>query len=91
MESVRLTCATRTGTSPGHRHITQVGDGSRKWSVPTEAYAAIDSGTSFYTYSPSASKVALVRKYHCPNCNVHTLISAADAVTDNNLDNLGSC
>jgi hypothetical protein len=50
----------------------------------------LESGDVFNTYSPSTDKCADVHKYTCAvkGCEVETLRSAADAVTDNNLDNL---
>jgi Protein of unknown function (DUF3892) len=79
-----------------HAHIVAVGTGAvaskatQRWTL-AETIHAIRSGEVFYTVSPSTNKIALVRVVSCDKCN-HTIIrSAADAVTDNNLDNLRTC
>lgn len=81
-----------------HRHIISVGTGttrehwSRMWTVE-EVIAAIRSGDRFYTVSPSTGKTADVRAMACNigACLVMTLRSHADAVSDNNLDNMPAC
>jgi len=47
-------------------------------------------GDRFNTYSPSTDKMADVHSDTCPNdgCEVRTIRSDADAITDNNLDSL---
>jgi Protein of unknown function (DUF3892) len=47
-------------------------------------------GDRFETHSPSTDKVAAVHKDTCTEggCDVETIRSAADAVTDNNLDKM---
>jgi hypothetical protein len=85
-------------TEHPHRHITHVGTGasrdraSRRWTV-AEVRTALRDGDVFYTYSPSTGKTALVRADDChvAGCVVKTIRSAADAVADNNLDNLRTC
>ena len=49
----------------------------------------ITAGNTFETYSPSTQKLAKVKNDNCKTegCNVETIRSEADAVTDNNLDN----
>jgi hypothetical protein len=55
-----------------------------------EARALIARGTQFETVSPSTGKRARILAYDC-QCGVKSLRSAADAVKDNNLDNLRNC
>ena len=96
MSTNQIVCA---NTEHPHRHITSVGIGG-KASAPatrltvTQVRAAIDKGDTFYTVSPSTGKIALVLKDTCTKgggCGYRTIRSVADAVTDNNLDNLGAC
>jgi len=76
-------------TARGHQHITHVMYNGRVAQVQ-EVYTLIKSGRyAFYTYSPSTGKTADVHTLDC--CGLHTLRSAADAVQDNNLDNLPPC
>ena len=85
-------------TEHPHRHITHVGTGTststytKRWTVE-EARIALARGDTFHTISPSTSRRAGVYADTChyPNCEVKTLRSAADAITDNNLDNLPNC
>lgn len=95
--TIRIDCVNKANE---HSHIVSVGaksenvkGGATTTYTVTEVYAAIDNGGVFYTVSPSTGAVALVHKYTCkePGCNVATLKSAPDAVTDNNLDNIGAC
>lgn len=95
MRTDRIVCVK---TEHPHRHIVSVGIGSVQ-GVPmitksvTAVRAAIDAGDSFETYSPSTGKLAKVKKDTCgkSGCTVLTIRSAADAVMDNNLDNLAVC
>jgi hypothetical protein len=50
----------------------------------------LTSGDRFETHSPSTQKIAAVHKDTCSvgDCKVETIRSAADAVADNNLDNM---
>jgi hypothetical protein len=52
-----------------------------------------DEGHRFITYSQSTGKTAEVRPDDCKyaGCTIKTIRSTADAVTDNNLDNLSVC
>ena len=91
--SEKIVCVT---TEHPHRHIISVGVGGDaqvpiKTMTVDEVRAAITAGGSFHTVSPSANKVASVRKATCgiPGCNVDTIKSSPDAVTDNNLDEMG--
>jgi hypothetical protein len=95
----RITCTIQAPFNQprSHAHIVRVGTESnagcdRIWLVH-EVYAAMDQGERFYTYSPSANKVAWVRKYQCvhADCQFNTLRSDPNAVPDNNLDNLPTC
>jgi Protein of unknown function (DUF3892) len=85
-------------TQNPHSHIIsaevqkQVGTGyepTRTLTVTTIISKLAD-GDRFETYSPSTDKVAAVQKDTCSEdgCNVETIRSAADAVTDNNLNNM---
>ena len=79
-----------------HAHIVAVGTGSesnkatQRWTLH-EVISAMNAGTTFYTFSPSTNKVALVVKVSCFKCGQTIIRSAPDAVTDNNLDNLRRC
>lgn len=92
MADYRITCVTESRNAGHDGHIRIVGSGTTRWTV-TEARAAIDAGHTFHTISPSTGKRAEVRKWTCTHssCDYKTLKSAADAVTDNNLDNLPPC
>lgn len=60
----------------------------------TTVRSKIDNGDTFETYSPSTGKTAEVKNDTCGKgdaCPVLTIRSKADAVTDNNLDNLSTC
>jgi hypothetical protein len=95
MSSFRIVCVNREYT---HSHITLVGTGtkvdeySRAWTVK-EVRAALEAGDRFYTISASTGKEADVRAdtCHVAGCVVETIRSTADAVTDNNLDNMIGC
>ncbi len=89
MADYQITCVTRsTRTIAGHHHIVSVGVGGSRYTVP-QIYEFMDSGRRFYSESPSTGRLALVDKNRC--CNIDTLRSRADAIYDNNLDNLRSC
>jgi hypothetical protein len=85
-------------TEHPHRHITRVGTGTdpdsanKQWTV-SEVRAALLDGDRFHTVSPSTGKTADVRADDCRinGCTVETIRSRADAVSDNNLDNLRVC
>lgn len=95
MSDYRIVCV---NTEHPHRHIRQVGTGattssySKLWTIQ-EARTALANGDTFHTISPSTGARAVVSAdtCHCANCDVKTLRSAADAITDNNLDNLPGC
>ena len=95
MASYRIVCVS---TLHPHRHITDVGVGNDSsqaeamWSVE-KVRSMIREGHRFITYSPSTGKYADVRPDDCKyaGCTVKTIRSAADAVADNNLDNMRAC
>ena len=79
-----------------HAHIVAVGIGTDPAKAQTrltleQVIAAMDRGETFYTVSPSTAKIALVEKFHCASCRKTHIRSKADAVIDNNLDNLRRC
>lgn len=97
MASYRIICTIQSpvGQPHTHAHIVQVGTGDvtgwkHMWTVP-QVYSAMDQGHTFYTQSPSTFVVAFVHKFNCPHCGYSTLRSNADAIADNNLDNLPRC
>lgn len=74
----------------GHQHIIAVKYDNRVTGAET-VYRLIRNGNyEFYTYSPSTGMTADVHTLDCCG-GLHTLRSAADAVADNNLDNLPPC
>jgi len=90
-----IVCVT---TEHAHRHIVKVGIGALATSPTTtmtvkEVRDALTAGEIFYTWSPTTKEVALVQKHTCKerHCTVQTIRSTADAVPDNNLDNLAVC
>jgi hypothetical protein len=94
MATYRIVCV---NTLHPHRHITHVGTGNdaganEQWTVE-QVRAALRNGHRFYTVSPSTGLTADVRADDCRinGCTVKTIRSTADAVTDNNLDNLRIC
>lgn len=83
MANYKIICAVKE-----RGHIAWVGTGSgntydRKWTV-AQVRQAIRQGHVFFTVSPSTGKAALVEPHD-------TIRSKADAVKDNNLDNLPTC
>jgi hypothetical protein len=91
----QIGCAERL---EAHEHITHVGTGTDpdhaadRWTVK-QVRSALANGDRFYTVSPSTGRVADVRAYdaHVAGRVVETIRSAADAVEDNNLDNIRVC
>lgn len=98
MAEYRIVCTTQQPSHvPNDRaHIVAVGTGSsaskydRYWQL-TEVLAAMDRRDTFYTFGEVSRKRAEVEPYLCPNCSGTHIRSAADAVRDNNLDNLPNC
>jgi hypothetical protein len=91
----RIVCANRSGSTPRHQHIAQVGTGAheahadRQWTVEA-VRAEISQGTRFYTVSESTWRVAEVDRYDC-SCGLKTIKTKGDSDKDNNLDNLRRC
>jgi len=85
-------------TEHPHRHIVSVGVGADS-EVPIrtltlgEVREALRRNVLFYTRSPSTGAEVAVREATCgiPVCNLVTIKSTPDAVTDNNLDELPDC
>jgi hypothetical protein len=77
-------------------HIVAVGVGDdpntavRRWTLD-EILAAMDLADIFYTRGTTSDNVALVEKYTCTQCGRVYIRSAAEAVTDNDLDSLRRC
>ena len=92
MAEYRIVCA---DLQHPQRHIVRVGTApasnrpTKMWSTE-EVRHALAARAFFYTTSPSTRKRAAVFADTCriPGCSVRTLRSAADAVRDNNLDNM---
>jgi hypothetical protein len=61
-----------------------------RWTVD-EVRQAMRQGHVFYTKGESSGKVALVEEYYCARCGKYHIRSRADAVLDNNLNNLVLC
>lgn len=100
MSDYRIIC-TRKVAAPGgtHVHIEEVGTGvtpetyTRIW-ARADVVRAIETGADrFHTISQSTGARAEVHTADCPgqNCRLRIIRSAPDAVTDNNLDQLGYC
>jgi hypothetical protein len=98
MATLRIVCTVQepSGHSNQQAHIVAVGVGDdpnkagQRWTLD-EVLAAIDHGDILYTRGTTSNKVALVEKYTCTPCRRVYIQSAADAVTDNNLDSLRPC
>ena len=98
MAEYRIVCTTQEPSNvPNDRaHIVAVGTGSsasthNKYWTLSEVLAAMASDDTFYTFGETSRKRAKVDKYTCPWCSKTHIRSGADAVTDNNLDNLPKC
>ena len=79
-----------------HAHIVSVGIGNEAGKADAkmtlaQVIAAIDAGDEFWTYGDESKRWARVHKVPCGNCGRFIIRSAADAVTDNNLDSLRRC
>ena len=91
MADYQIVCVDRAG---GTGHITHVGvSGLPGVMTVAQIRASIARGNSFFTVSPSTREVAAVEPYDAVELNqtIETIRSAADAVPDNDLDNLGAC
>ena len=98
MASYRIICTDQVPVTEPNRtaHIVAVGTGTdpgrynRRWALD-EVLSAMDGGDRFYTQGVQSGRVANVEKYTCVNCRRTFIRSTADAVADNNLDNLPRC
>lgn len=98
MATYRIVCTEQkpSGHSNQRAHIVAVGVGDdpntavRRLTLD-EILAAMDLADIFYTRGTTSDKVALVEKTTCTRCDRVYIRSAADAVTDNNLDSLRRC
>lgn len=91
MAEYQIVCVERAAA---HGHITHVGLSGLPgvWTV-AQVRGSIARGNAFYTVSPTTRKVAGVEPYDAVHLEqtIETIRSAADAVEDNNLDNLQAC
>jgi hypothetical protein len=69
----------------GHQHIV----GVEIICAVQQVHAWMRGGGPFCTYSPSTGRWAIAEPWQC--CGLDTLRSPADAVYDNNLENLPPC
>lgn len=98
MASYRIVCTVQAPADkpPSHQHIVAVGTGNdpdredRSWTLQ-QVLDAMGRGDTFYTIGVRSGKRAEVEKYWCSPCGRWFIHSHADAVTDNNLDNLRRC
>jgi hypothetical protein len=98
MATYRIVCADQksSGDSNQHTHIVAVGVGDdpnkaqRKWTLD-EVLRGIERGDVFYTQGVNTGAVALVEAYTCAPCRRVHIRSAADKVTDNDLDRIRRC
>lgn len=98
MATYRIVCTDQepSGQSDEHAHIVAVGVGDdpakapRKWPLD-EVLRAIDRGDVFYTKGADTGKLAIVMKYTCAPCRRVHIRSAADRVSDNDLDRMRRC
>ena len=98
MARYRIVCTIQEPLDKPHdaAHIASVGTGidpnqaSANWTLK-QVLDGMSSRDSFYTKSLTTGKEASVNKYECKTCGRTTMRSSADAVTDNNLDNLRRC
>ena len=98
MSTYRIVCTDQepSGQSDEHAHIVAVGVGDdptkapRKWMLD-EVLRAIDRGDVFYTKGMNTGKLAIVMKYTCAPCRRVHIRSAADSVSDNNLNRIRRC
>ena len=98
MATYRIVCTDQepSGHSDQHAHTVAVGVGDdpdkaqRKWALD-EVLKAIDRGDVFYTKGVNTGKLAIVMKYTCAQCHRVHIRSAADSVSDNNLNRIRHC
>lgn len=98
MATYRIVCTNQqpANNPPRHAHIVAVGVGieptryTQSFTLAQVLQMMIN-GDKFYTQGVRTGKIAWVERYSCSHCNQWHIRSAADAVTDNNLDSLSSC
>ncbi len=98
MTTYRIVCTNQEPASepPQHAHIVAVGIGDdpdlfTQRITLANVLLMMDKGDSFYTKGKQSGAIASVEKYYCLHCKKQHIRSAADAVKDNNLDNLRYC
>jgi hypothetical protein len=98
MTTYRIVCTEQqlAWQPPKHAHIVAVGTGtdpdkaSQRLTL-AEVIQMMDNGNRFYTQGVKTGKTAWVEKYWCSHCRQYHIRSNADAIADNNLDNLRYC
>jgi hypothetical protein len=97
MATYRIVCTVKepSGHQNPKEHIVAVGVGDvvsmvTHWTLDA-VLAAMDLADIFYTQGATSDRVALVQKYPCTQCGRVYIRSAADAVTDDDLDSLRRC
>lgn len=98
MARYRIVCTQQELVNEPNRqaHIVRVGTGitaqryDQLWALD-DVLRAMDRGDTFYTKGEQSGRVAEVEKFICGSCRRTFIRSTADAVTDNNLDNLPRC
>lgn len=98
MTIYRIVCTTQEPIAAPHdrAHIIEVGVGLDPDSAEarlslSEVIQKMDNGDRFYTKGNLSGREAQVEKYYCQRCYRWHIRSTADAVSDNNLDNLRRC
>jgi hypothetical protein len=98
MSTYRIVCTEQIPADqpPTHAHIVAVGIGSDPNKADyrltlSQVVSMIDQGHQFYTLGIQSQKIAYVQKFYCQYCRQYHIRSTADAVSDNNLDNLRKC
>lgn len=94
MSDYQIVCVERLES---HEHITHVGTGipsraDERWTV-AQVRSKITTGDVFFTRSPSTGHDAKVEPYDAVvnGTTIKTIRSTADAIFDNNLDNMRAC
>jgi hypothetical protein len=99
MTRYRIVCTEQEPVNePARRaHIVAVGTNTNGAEIANERWTLqqvlelMDRGHEFYTQGLTTGKTASVKPFVCPYCSRRHLKSAADSVTDNNLDSLRFC
>lgn len=98
MSRYRIVCTEQEPMSQPttHAHIVAVGTGTdpdkadSRWSLQ-QVLNAMGNGDVFYTQGKQSGRIAKVERQNCRACGRAIIRSAADSVTDNNLDSLRRC